>query len=140
MLLKHYKPVVFNNRIQYHNVVGNKGKVVLHSKAIKEKIKSKRKKKKRLVPVRNIIFEYNNDSVSSNSPEKSRDHQDYHPSVLDQNEEGLHVIVRNVKLVTGTTRTTTITTNNGKTPLIGCLLYTSPSPRDGLLSRMPSSA
>ena len=23
---------------------------------------------------------------------------------------------------------------------IGCLLYTSPSPRDGLLSRMPSSA
>ena len=25
-------------------------------------------------------------------------------------------------------------------PLIGCLLYTSPSPRDGLLSRMPSSA
>ena len=27
----------------------------------------------------------------------------------------------------------------GKT-LEGCLLYTSPSPRDGLLSRMPSSA
>ena len=25
-------------------------------------------------------------------------------------------------------------------PLSGCLLYTSPSPRDGLLSRMPSSA
>src|SRR5665647_3832356 len=25
-------------------------------------------------------------------------------------------------------------------PLGGCLLYTSPSPRDGLLSRMPSSA
>ena len=25
-------------------------------------------------------------------------------------------------------------------PGIGCLLYTSPSPRDGLLSRMPSSA
>ena len=24
--------------------------------------------------------------------------------------------------------------------LMGCLLYTSPSPRDGLLSRMPSSA
>ena len=24
--------------------------------------------------------------------------------------------------------------------VIGCLLYTSPSPRDGLLSRMPSSA
>ena len=25
-------------------------------------------------------------------------------------------------------------------PCCGCLLYTSPSPRDGLLSRMPSSA
>ena len=25
-------------------------------------------------------------------------------------------------------------------PFINCLLYTSPSPRDGLLSRMPSSA
>ena len=25
-------------------------------------------------------------------------------------------------------------------PILGCLLYTSPSPRDGLLSRMPSSA
>ena len=29
---------------------------------------------------------------------------------------------------------------NVKTQVIGCLLYTSPSPRDGLLSRMPSSA
>ena len=32
--------------------------------------------------------------------------------------------------------------NNGgeSERIIGCLLYTSPSPRDGLLSRMPSSA
>ena len=29
--------------------------------------------------------------------------------------------------------------NSGK-QVIDCLLYTSPSPRDGLLSRMPSSA
>ena len=29
-------------------------------------------------------------------------------------------------------------TDSGK--LVACLLYTSPSPRDGLLSRMPSSA
>ena len=29
---------------------------------------------------------------------------------------------------------------NGKTFAYDCLLYTSPSPRDGLLSRMPSSA
>ena len=28
----------------------------------------------------------------------------------------------------------------GKRRIDGCLLYTSPSPRDGLLSRMPSSA
>ena len=28
----------------------------------------------------------------------------------------------------------------GNTSFMGCLLYTSPSPRDGLLSRMPSSA
>ena len=27
-----------------------------------------------------------------------------------------------------------------KNKIGGCLLYTSPSPRDGLLSRMPSSA
>ena len=34
-----------------------------------------------------------------------------------------------------------IYTKNPKQELIdGCLLYTSPSPRDGLLSRMPSSA
>ena len=30
--------------------------------------------------------------------------------------------------------------NRDTTYLFGCLLYTSPSPRDGLLSRMPSSA
>ena len=28
----------------------------------------------------------------------------------------------------------------GEESKLGCLLYTSPSPRDGLLSRMPSSA
>ena len=28
----------------------------------------------------------------------------------------------------------------GKVEINNCLLYTSPSPRDGLLSRMPSSA
>mgnify|MGYP003305044794 CR=1 FL=1 len=37
-----------------------------------------------------------------------------------------------------------IMAKHGKTPLslmhIDCLLYTSPSPRDGLLSRMPSAA
>ena len=37
---------------------------------------------------------------------------------------------------------TVVAIGNGKKdePLTVCLLYTSPSPRDGLLSRMPSSA
>ena len=30
--------------------------------------------------------------------------------------------------------------HTGSAPTSGCLLYTSPSPRDGLISRMPSSA
>ena len=33
-----------------------------------------------------------------------------------------------------------ITVVSGPGPMSSCLLYTSPSPRDGLLSRMPSSA
>ena len=33
-----------------------------------------------------------------------------------------------------------ISTRVRKSPYWHCLLYTSPSPRDGLLSRMPSSA
>ena len=33
-----------------------------------------------------------------------------------------------------------IYSNNRETILSGCLLYTSPSPRDGSISRMPSSA
>ena len=37
-------------------------------------------------------------------------------------------------------RTAAETTTRGNAVSCGCLLYTSPSPRDGLLSRMPSSA
>ena len=33
-----------------------------------------------------------------------------------------------------------VDTHGQQEPLMSCLLYTSPSPRDGLLSRMPSSA
>ena len=36
--------------------------------------------------------------------------------------------------------TTTSVISQGAAELLVCLLYTSPSPRDGLLSRMPSSA
>ena len=38
------------------------------------------------------------------------------------------------------TVTTATDGNHGRSVAWGCLLYTSPSPRDGLLSRMPSSA
>ena len=38
----------------------------------------------------------------------------------------------------GNSFTVTVTVN--PEPVVACLLYTSPSPRDGLLSRMPSSA
>ena len=34
----------------------------------------------------------------------------------------------------------TLNFGQGEALMLGCLLYTSPSPRDGLLSRMPSSA
>ena len=36
--------------------------------------------------------------------------------------------------------TTTMNAAKASVVVIACLLYTSPSPRDGLLSRMPSSA
>ena len=36
--------------------------------------------------------------------------------------------------------TKTLAGRAGVSLIYGCLLYTSPSPRDGLLSRMPSSA
>ena len=57
-----------------------------------------------------------------------------------------------VNITIGTTQQFTSTTTGGLSPytyqwyytndtaITGCLLYTSPSPRDGLLSRMPSSA
>ena len=44
-------------------------------------------------------------------------------------EESIQQLFPSVKRVHSSSRTDT-----------GCLLYTSPSPRDGLLSRMPSSA
>ena len=47
--------------------------------------------------------------------------------------DGIHVSAPNVDTVDGKV------TLHGKVDSV-CLLYTSPSPRDGLLSRMPSSA
>ena len=49
-------------------------------------------------------------------------------------DEGLHWQIRNMG------RTKLLTPDEEKALARNCLLYTSPSPRDGLLSRMPSSA
>ena len=43
-------------------------------------------------------------------------------------------------LAANANKTYLITSQRDLTATFGCLLYTSPSPRDGLLSRMPSSA
>ena len=47
---------------------------------------------------------------------------------------------RNTKIVFTALPTSDVGLEVGTLYRIGCLLYTSPSPRDGLLSRMPSSA
>ena len=66
------------------------------------------------------------------------------PSEMDIKLEGSEVIVtrpndlKKMKSLHGLTRTLIHNMVVGVTD--GCLLYTSPSPRDGLLSRMPSSA
>ena len=43
-------------------------------------------------------------------------------------------------ITSGSTTITVTELNHGRSSNDTCLLYTSPSPRDGLLSRMPSSA
>ena len=59
-------------------------------------------------------------------------------SATTTNESGSTVVT--VTRTTTITSTVTKTTTVKSTPYTTCLLYTSPSPRDGLLSRMPSSA
>ena len=49
----------------------------------------------------------------------------------------LHANIEDKEILKGLT----LKINKGEVhSIMGCLLYTSPSPRDGLLSRMPSSA
>ena len=50
------------------------------------------------------------------------------------------VITNGVSFVPASTTTYTVTGTSAAGCINTCLLYTSPSPRDGLLSRMPSSA
>ena len=61
------------------------------------------------------------------------------------NEECIKIVDNRVPVIAGTGSNNTIeaiefTKHAEKAGAKGCLLYTSPSPRDGLLSRMPSSA
>ena len=49
-------------------------------------------------------------------------------------------VTTGVDLGDGPTTIVSAQTHQGYVELHDCLLYTSPSPRDGLLSRMPSSA
>ena len=58
--------------------------------------------------------------------------------ILDEN-EGAREAAKNGKLLFGTVDSFIIWKLTGGASHV-CLLYTSPSPRDGLLSRMPSSA
>ena len=75
----------------------------------------------------------------------------FHPEVLHtaEGKKMLHNFVYNVCGCTGDWKMDSFVENNVKAlrkeigdgkVLCACLLYTSPSPRDGLLSRMPSSA
>ena len=56
------------------------------------------------------------------------------------NEGVIYRISGPVVTATGMNAAMYVVVRVGHEGLMGCLLYTSPSPRDGLLSRMPSSA
>ena len=60
---------------------------------------------------------------ASNSPFKARSYNSLYEGLSEANQRAIAELVLSVDTSTET-----------------CLLYTSPSPRDGLLSRMPSSA
>ena len=72
-----------------------------------------------------------------------RDNQEVNERVMDSNdlekERGITILAKPTSIIYNDTRINIIDTP-GHADFGGCLLYTSPSPRDGLLSRMPSSA
>ena len=72
--------------------------------------------------------------------ERFRDHFDHYRSAIVNEPRGSDVIVGAILVPPHdpTCQAGVIFFNN--VGYLGCLLYTSPSPRDGLLSRMPSSA
>ena len=61
-------------------------------------------------------------------------------SILNKKPPMLPTAKPHVKLLFGSTADATMAGAGILTTSLPCLLYTSPSPRDGLLSRMPSSA
>ena len=102
----------------------------------------------------NIIFELNNFqrgvSIGNSCIFWSSNHIGHHSRILDNCFLSSHVVISgSVTLFEnsffGVNSTVRDNISVGKKCIIGagsliCLLYTSPSPRDGLLSRMPSSA
>ena len=69
----------------------------------------------------------------------------FHPLELEVTDDREHTLVKDHKrmLDSGQSSDVTLVANDGQefpAHMSICLLYTSPSPRDGLLSRMPSSA
>ena len=62
---------------------------------------------------------------------------------IDGTRDAIHFLRKYRELLKGNSTSavnTTVKWDGAPAIFMGCLLYTSPSPRDGLLSRMPSSA
>ena len=57
-----------------------------------------------------------------------------------EDKKHLDKLIKNHKWQVMGRKTHELNPNESRSRIIFCLLYTSPSPRDGLLSRMPSSA
>ena len=85
-----------------------------------------------------LILQGNPSELLDSSLFKDNDSLDIHGLVLDSEGDSMeNVTIKLVDIDTGKSFKETMTDSNGR---YICLLYTSPSPRDGLLSRMPSSA
>ena len=83
-------------------------------------------------------------SASSSSTAASAASGTYIPGTYEGTAEGISSTVKVTMTFSDSAVTNVVVDTSGETASYGaaaaCLLYTSPSPRDGLLSRMPSSA